>query len=144
MEFVVKSPILGFEQIEKMTLEKVAQDDETFMQLKSAHNDGISFTLVNPYAVRTDYAFDIPTPIVELLSLKGKSNADTNNNQLIVLNIVCLQEPIQDSTVNFLAPILFNFENQTMAQVVLDSQNYTNFGLAEPISKFFDFSQTQE
>lgn len=141
MEFVVKSPILGFEQIKKMKLEKVVQEDETFMQLKSCDNDGISFTLVNPYAMRSDYEFEIPMPIVEALELKDNSNISAQNARIVTLNIVCIQEPIQNSTVNFLAPVLFNFDNCTMAQVVLENQKYVNFGLAEPISKFFDFSQ---
>ncbi len=142
MEFVVKSPILGFEQITKMTLEKVAQDDEVFMQLKSTHDDGISFTLVNPYVMRSDYEFDIPAPIMEALELKGAKNTSAENNQVVTLNIVCIQEPIQNSTVNFLAPVLFNFENHTMGQVVLENQKYENFGLAEPIARFFDFSES--
>ena len=141
MEFEVKSPILGFEQIKKMTLEKVAKDDEVFMQLKSLHNDGISFTLINPYSVRSDYEFEIPVPIKEALSLKDSTNIAAQNNQVVTLNIVCIQEPIHNSTINFLAPVLFNFNNHTMAQVVLENQKYGNFGLAEPISKFFDFTQ---
>ena len=134
MEFVVKSPILGFEHIHKMKLERISKDDETFMQLKSCENDGISFTLVNPYAMRTDYEF-------ALLDLKRKTNTDPQNSKLVILNIVCVKEPIEESSVNFLAPLLFNFETLTMAQVVLENFKYENFGLSEPISKFFDFSK---
>lgn len=143
MEFVVKSPILGFEHIQKMKLEKIAKDDDTFMQLKSCENDGISFTLVNPYAMRSDYEFEIPSPIKALLELKGKTNIDPQNSKLVTLNIVCIKDPIEESTVNFLAPALFNFENLTMAQVVLENFKYENFGLSEPISKFFDFNKTE-
>ena len=143
MEFVVKSPILGFEHIQKMKLEKIAKDDDTFIQLKSCENDGISFTLVNPYAMRSDYEFEIPSPIKALLELKGKTNIDPQNSKLVTLNIVCIKEPIEESTVNFLAPVLFNFENLTMAQVVLENFKYENFGLSEPISKFFDFNKTE-
>lgn len=141
MEFEVKSPILGFEHIQKMKLEKISKDDDTFMQLKSCENDGISFTLVNPYSMRSDYEFEIPSPIKALLELKGKTNIDPQNSKLVTLNIVCIREPIEESTVNFLAPVLFNFENLTMAQVVLENFKYENFGLSEPISKFFDFSK---
>ena len=143
MEFVVKSPILGFEHIQKMKLEKIAKDDDTFMQLKSCENDGISFTLVNPYAMRSDYEFEIPSPIKALLELKGKTNIDPQNSKLVTLNIVCIKDPIEEYTVNFLAPVLFNFENLTMAQVVLENFKYENFGLSEPISKFFDFNKTE-
>ena len=141
MEFAVKSPILGFEQIKKMRLERVAKDDETFMQLKSLHDDGISFTLINPYSVRSDYEFEIPSPIKEALDLKDSTNVAAQEHQVATLNIVCIQEPIENSTINFLAPMLFNFQNQTLAQVILENRKYDNFGLAEPISKFFDFSQ---
>ena len=143
MEFVVKSPILGFEHIQKMKLEKIAKDDDTFMQLKSCENDGISFSLVNPYAMRSDYEFEIPSPIKALLELKGKTNIDPQNSKLVTLNIVCIKDPIEESTVNFLAPVLFNFENLTMAQDVLENFKYENFGLSEPISKFFDFNKTE-
>ena len=143
MEFVVKSPILGFEHIQKMKLEKIAKDDDTFMQLTSCENAGIAFTLVNPYAMRSDYEFEIPSPIKALLELKGKTNIDPQNSKLVTLNIVCIKDPIEESTVNFLAPVLFNFENLTMAQVVLENFKYENFGLSEPISKFFDFNKTE-
>ncbi|MDE5591891.1 MAG: flagellar assembly protein FliW [Helicobacter sp.] len=141
MEFLVKSPILGFEQIQKMTLEKIAKDDETFMQLKSCGDDRISFTLVNPYTMRGDYEFEIPAPIRALLELPGKTNIDLQNaKKLATLNIVCIKDPIEESSVNFLAPLLFNFENLTMAQVVLEGFKYQAFGISEPISKFFDFN----
>lgn len=68
--------------------------------------------------------------------MKDSTNVSAQDNQVVTLNIVCIQEPIQNSTINFLAPVLFNFENKTLAQVVLENQKYENFGLAEPISKF--------
>ena len=98
---------------------------------------------MNLYAIRSDNEFEIPSPIKALLELKGKTNIDPQNSKLVTLNIVCIKEPIEESTVNFLAPVLFNFENLTMAQVVLENFKYENFGLSEPISKFFDFNKTE-
>ena len=141
MEFTVKSPLLGFEHIQKMKLERINKDDDIFMRLVSCENDGISFTLANPYAIRSDYIFEFPAAIKALLEIKGNLSSDTQNTQFAILNIVCVKEPIEESTVNFLAPIVFNFDNQTMAQVVLDSMKYETFGLSEPISKFFDFNK---
>lgn len=126
MEFEVKSPILGFENIEKMNLDKI---DDLFMTLKNANEDeSPSFTLVNPYLLRS-YEFEIPMALKLLLELKD----DTN---LLVLNIMIVHQPIETSTVNFLAPVLFNFDNRSMGQVVLDSSRYQNYGLTETISNF--------
>lgn len=50
MIFDVKAPILGFETIHKMHLQKI---DEIFLRLNSAEDDSVvSFTLVNPFALR--------------------------------------------------------------------------------------------
>lgn len=136
MEFEVKSPILGFEYIQKMKLEKIDEDVSKFIRLVSCGDDGISFTLVNPYAVRSDYVFEFPAAIRALLEIKGKLSSDTQETQFAILNIVCVRTPIDASTINFLAPLVFNFDNQTMAQVVLDSTKYENYGLSESLSSF--------
>ena len=46
MIFEVKSPILGFENVTKMKLEKI---DELFMKLYNAEYEVPHFTLVNPF-----------------------------------------------------------------------------------------------
>jgi flagellar assembly factor FliW len=45
-----------------------------------------------------------------------------------------LQTPIEKSTVNFVAPLIFNTDNQTMAQIIID--NRADFGIAEPIKNY--------
>lgn len=127
MEFEVKAPILGFEEIKRMKLEKI---DDLFMTLKNCDGeDGApSFTLVNPYLLR-EFAFEIPMAMKLLLELQDNTN-------LLVLNIMIVHDPIESSTINFLAPVLFNFDNQSMGQVVLDSSRYPDYGLTEMISNF--------
>ena len=44
--------------------------------------------------------------------------------------------PIEKSTINFIAPLVFNVDNQAMAQVLLDSSLYPSFTLVENISKY--------
>lgn len=127
MEFEVKSPILGFENVSRMKLEKV---DDIFMRLCNASGDLPSFTLVNPFAL-CEYSFEIPTAIQVLLDIDGEK---TKN--ILIANIMVIYKEIKDSTINFLAPIIFNFDNQTMAQVVLDIMKYPQYSISEPISKF--------
>lgn len=123
MLFDVKAPILGFETIHKMRLQKI---DEIFLRLNSAEeNSVVSFTLVNPFALRK-YEFEVPTPLKILLELEGAKS-------VLVANIMVVQTPIELSTVNYLAPLIFNFDKQLMGQVVLDSNKYPHYHLRENI-----------
>lgn len=127
MEFEVKSPILGFENVSRMKLEKI---DDIFMRLDNISGDLPSFTLVNPFALR-EYSFEIPTAIQVLLDID-----EQKSKNILIANIMVVYKEIQDSTINFLAPLIFNFDNQTMAQVVLDILKYPEYSISEPISKF--------
>ncbi|BCI99183.1 flagellar assembly protein FliW [Helicobacter pylori] len=123
MIFDVKAPILGFETIHKMRLQKI---DEIFWRLNSAEdNSVVSFTLVNPFALRK-YEFEVPTPLKILLELEGTKS-------ILIANIMVVQTPIELSTVNYLAPLIFNFDKQLMGQVVLDSNKYPHYHLRENI-----------
>lgn len=122
MQFDLKLPLLGFEAVSTMELQKI---DEIFMRLESV-GEGPSFTLINPFALR-EYSFDIPSSLQALLGITPESN-------LLIYNIMILQTPIEKSTINFVAPIIFNTDNQTMAQIIID--NRADFGIAEPVEKY--------
>lgn len=127
MEFEVKLPILGFENVRKMKLEKI---DDIFMKLSNVDAPAPTFMLINPFILR-NYEFDIPEAVRIVLDLNEKTN-------LLVLNIMIVNSPIERSTINFIAPLLFNFDTKAMGQVVLDSTKYPDFGLTEPISKYLN------
>lgn len=123
MKFDVCVPILGFEDVKEVTLEKI---DDIFMKMQSINDKHISFTLIDPFVLR-EYDFEVPDNIQNLLEVDKNSN-------LIILNIVLIQTPIEDSIVNFAAPVLFNTDNSKAAQIILnDSREY---GVAEKISTF--------
>lgn len=122
MQFDLKLPLLGFEAVSKMELQKI---DEIFLRLESI-GEGPSFTLINPFALR-EYSFDIPSSLQALMGITPESN-------LLIYNIMILQTPIEKSTINFVAPLIFNTDNQTMAQIIVD--NRSDFGIAEPIRTY--------
>ena len=124
MEYEVKVPLLGFENIFTVTLEKI---DDIFAKITTP-DEGPSFTLINPYALR-EYSFDIPQATQVILDLNQDS-------EILLYNMVIIHTPIEESTVNFVAPIIFNASNNTMAQIILDSNKHKDFGLAEPIKNF--------
>jgi len=117
MVYEVKKPILGFENVLKVSLEEI---DGLFSTLKAVDKEYPSFTLVNPYQLR-DYSFDIPKDVQVLLDIKENSN-------ILVYNIVVLHNPMTESVVNFKAPLIFNKDNGTMAQFIIEDEVLLTIG----------------
>ncbi len=125
MSYEIKKNILGFEETLNIEIHEI---DELFSTLKDTNNEKISFTVVNPYLLR-EYSFDLPTDIKVLLDIDKNSN-------ILVYNIVVIQTPLEDSTVNFLAPIIINNDNKKIAQAVLSQKKHPDFGMSEKIKSF--------
>ncbi|EDM24248.1 hypothetical protein FE773_06755 [Caminibacter mediatlanticus TB-2] len=121
MKFKVVLPILGFEDEKEFELEEI---NDVFYKLKG---NKVNFTLINPFKIRDDYDFEISENEQNILKL-------SENKPLFVLNIVTINEPFKESTINFAAPLIFNLEDKIMGQVILDKYNY---GLDEKMKKFF-------
>lgn len=116
-------PLLGFDKIKQVELQKI---DDIFMKMVSCEDEHISFTLINPFVLR-EYDFEVPNNIKNMMEIDEKSN-------ILILNIVLIQTPIEDSVVNFIGPIIFNTDNNKAAQVILAES--TKYGVAEKISTF--------
>lgn len=123
--YELKSPILGFEEIREVELVEI---DGVFAQIKSKNSPAIGLTLANPYALR-EYSFEIPAVIQTLLEI-------TQDSKVRVFCVVVIQNPIAESRVNFLAPLIFNDDNQTAAQVALLAKDYPNFDIADKIENY--------
>lgn len=134
MQFELKLPLLGFESITKMKLTKI---DDIFMQLENASDDNKpSFTLINPFALKP-YEIEIPESVQNLLGITESSN-------ILIFNIVVIHNPLEKSTVNFVAPLIFNTDNNTMAQTILDGKAASSHGMAECISDFMNKEATND
>jgi len=128
MSYEVKSQILGFENILKVDIHEV---DALFSTMIDADGTNISFSMVNPYLLR-EYSFDLPLDIKILLDIKEDSNVS-------VYNTIVIQKPLEESTVNFLAPIIVNNDTKTIAQAILDNKKHPEFGMTEPLESFRDY-----
>jgi len=120
MKFKVVLPVLGFEDVKEFELEQI---DDNFYTLKS---DQVTFTLINPFLVRQDYDFEISEADQKKLEID-------ENTKFLVLNIMIVNKPFIESTVNFAAPLIFNLDKNLMGQVILEKYSY---GLTEPLKKF--------
>ena len=125
MSYSVRGLINGFETTYNVDLHDV---DELFSTLVDVDNEHISFTVLNPYKLR-EYSFDIPLDIKVLLDIN-------ENSSLSVYSIVVIQKPLEKSTINFLAPLVINNDNNKLAQVILDSKKHPDFGMTETIEQF--------
>lgn len=127
LELSVKCPILGFEDVKHM---KYSVIDDFFSRVEGVEDKKCLFVLTDPTFLRTDYEFDLPTYYQELLQI----TKDSKNYKVYV--IVALAKNIQESSVNFLAPIIINFDNNSMVQAILESRDYPNFFQADKISNY--------
>ncbi len=125
MHYKVVSEILGFKETSDVKIEEI---DDIFSKMVDVNNENISFILVKPYMLR-EYEFEIPQDVKQTLQIDDKS-------KLSVYNILLIQKPLEKSTINFLAPIVVNEENKTLAQVVLEPKQHPDFGMAERIESF--------
>ena len=130
MKYRAVMPILGFDEVVDYDLEPI---DEIFYRLTAEGSDAPSFTLIQPAALRSDYLFDLPDAAAQRLELTKEEDA-------MVLNIMIVDTPLENSHVNFVAPLVFNKSNGKMAQVVLDSARYPDYGLAEPLRDYLQTS----
>ncbi|ASC93195.1 Flagellar assembly factor FliW 2 [Sulfurospirillum diekertiae] len=102
----------------------------TFLSNFISKSDTTVFTLINPFMIRS-YEFEIPEYFRALLDINEKTN-------ILILNIMIIATPIETSTINFIAPLVFNVDNGSVAQVVLDVNLYPDFGLMESISQYLN------
>ena len=116
MKFKVKKPIPGFENINEVELNKI---DESIAVLKDSAGK-VLFSLINPFVLR-EYSFDVPADVKALLDIDEKSNIEVYNN-------IVMKEPVTESIVNFKAPFLFNLDNNTCSQVILDDEKFVKLG----------------
>ena len=122
MKLKIVLPILGFEEIEEARLEKI---DDYFYELDC---NGITFTLIDPSNLR-EYDFSISKTQQDALKIKDEKDVR-------VFNIVTIHNPIENSTINFLAPVIVNEKENLLAQIALDENRYKEYGLKEPIKKY--------
>lgn len=125
MTYELKSPILGFEDLNEVVL---MEQDEVFAKIQSSTNPYIELNLVNPYALR-EYSFEVPKYVSLLLDITEASN-------VVVYCVLVNQRPIENSKVNFLAPIIFNKDNGKAAQIALSIKNYPDFKVADDLQEY--------
>ena len=115
--FEMTSPILGYEN-EKQFVIIEHKEDSSFKWLQSTTDPKLAFVITMAGFFGIDYTFELPEKTQEELDI---NDAD----DILVFNIVVIpHENPRASTINLLAPIIFNIKNQKAAQTVLTGSNF--------------------
>ena len=110
-------PIIGFNELRKFVILDLNKDS-FFKWLQSVEDPALAFPIVSIFSMNVDYTVDLPDAIVEKLKI-------SNVESILVMNIASIpQDNPQGTTVNLLAPIVFNLDEQLAGQVILSGSGY--------------------
>ncbi|AJS60373.1 flagellar assembly protein FliW [Paenibacillus sp. IHBB 10380] len=106
--------IPGFD--EEIELALIHQENGPFCYLQSTKEPTLSFMLVSPFTFCPEYEFVLSDADREELGI---------DEEVIVYNMVTIHHQVEQSTINLLAPLIFNPVTQTAKQVILHESVYT-------------------
>ncbi|AEE15299.1 Flagellar assembly factor fliW [Thermodesulfobium narugense DSM 14796] len=81
-------------------------------------SSNLRFIVVDAFSVFKDYDVVIEKYDADAINLEKEEDA-------IVLCIVNMKNPVQDSTVNLLAPLVINKKNKVGIQIIMDKSSYS-------------------
>lgn len=110
-------PIIGFNELRKYVIVD-CNKDSFFKWLQSVEDPALAFPIVSVFSMNFDYTVDLPDNVIESLDIKAVES-------LLVMNIASIpQDNPQGTTINLLAPLVFNIDTQLAGQVILSGSNY--------------------
>lgn len=110
-------PIIGFNELRKFVILDLNQDN-FFKWLQSTEDPSLAFPIVSVFGLNVDYSIDLPDNVVEKLKIQ-------NVDSLLVMNIASIpQDNPQGTTINLLAPIVFNLDEKIAGQIILSGSGY--------------------
>ena len=112
-----KEGIPGFPEEKEFII--VLNDDETPISfLQSISTAELSFVIIDPFKVYTDYDFLIPDTVQETLEIQEVED-------VMVFSMVTIPEDIKKMTSNLMAPIIINIKSKLGKQIILENAEYT-------------------
>lgn len=114
-EFVL--PIIGFNELKKFIILDLNKDN-FFKWLQSVEDPELAFPIVSVYSMNVDYTLNLQDNVVEALKIQ-------NAESVLVMNIASIpQDNPQGTTLNLLAPLVFNIDTHLAGQVILSGSGY--------------------
>ena len=118
-EIIFKDGILGFEEYNSYHIELNEDEGNPFQKLQSKDTDALSFIIMDPFLIKSDYDFMLTESTIEKLEIEDV-------NDVLVFTIVTIpNEDFKNITTNLLAPIIVNSKKNLAKQIVLSDTSYT-------------------
>lgn len=115
--FKMISPILGYEDEKEFILIE-HKENSSFKWFQSLKTPDLAFVVTLAGLFGIDYSYELPEDIQEKL---GIIDAD----EVLTLNVVVIpHNNPRASTINLLAPLIFNIKNRQGAQVILQNSEF--------------------
>jgi len=108
--------IPGFEDEKEFALLSI-EDNTMFQVLQSVNDSDIALVVANPYMLVENYSFNIDEPTIDLLEIKQESD-------VFVLGVLSLKDPLETSTINLQAPIVFQTAKKIAKQMIISDQHF--------------------
>lgn len=99
------------------------EGNDSFQVMQSTVNASIALIVCNPYTLIENYEISVDEPTLGLLNIKEPE-------EVMVLSVMSLKQPFEESTINLQAPLIFNSTNLKAKQMIL---NDSQFSLRHPI-----------
>lgn len=116
--FELVSPILGYDDETKFVLIE-HKTNASFKWLQSVQTPELAFAVTIPGLFGIEYTFELPDTTQEELAIESADD-------ILSLNIALIpHENPRASTVNLLAPLIFNVKTRKGAQVILAGTNFS-------------------
>lgn len=110
--------ILGFEDIRRFGIINSEDPESPFSWIQAIEKPELAFALVDPFAIKKDYDFELKDEDASFLGIE-------NPSQTAVFAIVVIPDDTKKISMNLKAPIIVNTNNKKAAQIILDSDKYT-------------------
>jgi flagellar assembly factor FliW len=115
--FKFEIPIIGFNELKRFVVLDFKKDN-IFKWLQSVDDPALAFPIVSVFSLDFDYSIDLPDNVVDVLQIKSIDS-------ILVMNIASIpQENPRSTTINLLAPLVFNLDNYLAGQVILSGSGY--------------------
>ena len=107
--------ITGFKELKKYII--IEDPESTFCYLQSVENESICFIIINPFLLCKDYTIDIKDQDIKALG-------GGNEEKVGVYVTATVVGPLEEATVNLVAPIIIQNETKKGMQVILENTQY--------------------
>ncbi len=111
-----KSGLPGFNDETKFVILDIP-GNELMQILQSIQTPDLAFIVTNPHYYYKDYIFKLDEHIIETLNIQEEED-------LVILTIMTVQDPVHCSTINLQAPLIINSKNKQAKQYILSHDQY--------------------